>query len=118
MFRAQAAENNEFLARACDGDVEPPFPTRLVQRAEVHRHAAGLIGSVGEREQHDVALLALHALKVLNQHRLDGVVGEKRLQARILAARLVQQVQDQRLLLGVEGDDADGGRRPTGQDSA
>ena len=82
-------------------------PPGLVQRTEVHRDAARLIRAVGQREQHDVPLLALHALEILDEDGLGRVVREERLEPRILPACLIQQVLDEGLLLGIESDDAD-----------
>ena len=108
LFGPQRGEDQKLVARPGDRDVKPAVAAVAVERGDLCGDAAGLVGADGHREEDDVALVALHVLEVLDEDRLVGLVAvEKRLQRRVAAARLVEQVLDQPLLLAVEGDDAD-----------
>ena len=61
LVTAQTGEHAQLVARAGDGDVQAALAAVAVQGAKVHRHRAGNVGAVGDREIHDVALVALHA---------------------------------------------------------
>ncbi len=103
----EAGEDQQFLPRAGDGDVEPALAALAVERAEIHFQRSGGVLPEGDREQHHVALVALHVLQILDDRRLDPIVAEEPFEIGRLAPRGVQQVHDERLLLGVEGDDAE-----------
>lgn len=55
-----------------------------------------------------VPLVALHGFEILDKHGFEGVRGRKgRLGLRVRVACFVQEVLDQGLLFGIEGNDAD-----------
>ena len=95
-------------AGAGNCDVKSLLSSHAVDRPEVHRELAGEIGSEGHREQHHVAFVALDVLKIFNDHWLLAFVGEKPLKLAVSPAGLVEKVQNERLLLGVECDDSEG----------
>src|SRR5262245_55231520 len=69
----EARHDDQLLARPCDRDVEPALAAALRQRAEVQRaHAVGT-GPVADRNDDDVALVALDRLEALDDHRLAAL---------------------------------------------
>ena len=107
-IRREPGKNDEFLSRPRHGDVQPSFATIAVQGAEIHCQLACHVFPEGDREHDHVAFVALDVLQVLHDRRFDPVVGEKPFELRLVVAGEVEQIEDQRLLLRVEGDDAEG----------
>jgi hypothetical protein len=103
----EGREHDQLLAGAGDRDVEAALAAVAVERPEVHRHRPRRIGAVAHREQDDVALVALDRLQVLDQHWLRVLRCERRVERRVGAPRLIEQILDQALLGAAEGDDAD-----------
>ena len=112
---AEGGEDMQFRPGARHRHVQPPLAPVLVHRAEVHGELAGLVGAEGDGKQHHVAFVALDVFQVLDDHGLLALVGEEPFQGRVGLALGVQQVKDQPLLLGVEGDDAQRRARRFGQ---
>ena len=105
VLRAEGAENPDGAAGAGDRHVESPLSACGRERTEVQPERAGLlVPREGEREEDDVALVALNVLEVLHEQRILGT------HQRVLhdAHRgLLKLVEDQVPLLGVERDHPD-----------
>ncbi|MNO70655.1 hypothetical protein D3C76_615470 [compost metagenome] len=108
LIRAQGRKHPQLMPRPGDRHVQAALTARTVDRAEVHRHMAGGIGAVGDREVHDVTLVTLHTLQVLDEHWFQLSLGKVAFQRRIITPFVVDQVFNQLLLLAVEGDHANG----------
>ena len=68
MRRIERREQDDLRTRPGDGDVEPSLAAGLDQRPEVQRQPAGVrVRREREREQDDVALVALDVLEVLDE---------------------------------------------------
>lgn len=100
----ETREHDKFLPGTRDGDVQTTFASIAVQRTEVHRQLACGILPEGDREKNDVTLIALNVLQVLDDGGLDPLFGKKPLELRLIAARGIQKIENQRLLLRIEGD--------------
>src|ERR1035437_1132889 len=85
-----------------DCDVEPALASIAIEGPKVHRNSTGFVGTVTNRKENHVALIALNALKILHENRFAlnrWCVTEMDLELRILAAFLIEKILDQ-LLLG------------------
>ena len=101
-------EDDDLLLGARDGDVEAALAAGAVERAEVHREVALLVGRVADGEEDRVAFVALDVLEVLHEERLGERGVEEALDLGMLRLLLVEQVLDEPLLRHAEGDDAAG----------
>ena len=85
-------EYDDLFLRPRNGHVEPPLAAGAVQRAEVHHElSVGALG-VADREEYDVAFVALHVFEVLDEERLVRLVSEVVLELRVGGAALVYDV--------------------------
>ena len=104
----QGGEDAHFRTGPRHGNVQAPFASLPVERAEVHCHVPAAVRSVGHAEQDDVPLVALHGFEIHDEHGLEGVRGRKgRFDLRVRVALFVQKILDHGLLFGIEGNDAD-----------
>ena len=106
--RRERADDLDAPARTGDGDVQPPLAALAVERAEVHRQLAGLVGAVADAEEDHVALVALDVLEVLDEEAVEAVLVEEVVEALVVAARSrrsTSSISDGLRL--AEGDDAD-----------
>ena len=99
-------EHHHLVAGTRDSHVQTALAARVVERSEVHRHIAVLVGSVAYREEDDVALIALHVLQVLHEDRLVLVVGDG-FQSGVMIQFVGQDILDEVLLYLAERHDAD-----------
>src|SRR5690606_28177797 len=69
--RIEACEDDDFRRGAGDGDVQTTFSALPIEGAEVHRHRlpARRRRAIADRKQSVVALVAVHVLQVLHEHR-------------------------------------------------
>ena len=100
-------EDAHALARARRQDVEPAPSVLAVQRAEVVAQHAVRVLCVCDAEEHDIALVALYVLKVLDEERLAPAAREERLDRRVLAAAHFKFVLHCELLAQVERADSE-----------
>ena len=100
---AQVGEHMALPFRSGNQNVQPPFPALIVERPEVHGDVPGLVASVADADEDDVALVALHVLQVLHEEGLVWVGAEKRLAGRVLNPQLFQLVQNGLNLRCAEG---------------
>src|SRR5258708_12498743 len=71
--RVDRADDDELLPGAGYGDVEPALAAFAVQRPQVPVEDAVLIRAVADAEHDHVALVALHALQVLDEETAGGI---------------------------------------------
>src|ERR1700760_3105585 len=65
--------------------IQATLSALCAQRSKAHSHKAVRISSVANRNEDNVALIALDVLEILHEKRLVGVSVEKALRARIQA---------------------------------
>jgi len=107
----EAAEDEDFVLGAGDGDVEAASAAVAVEGAEVHGDFAGFVGGVADGEEDDVAFVALDVFEVFDEEgfAFDGwVVAKVGFDFGVFAAFFVEEVLDELLLGEAEGDDAVG----------
>ncbi|CPU63527.1 Uncharacterised protein [Mycobacteroides abscessus] len=104
--RLERAEHDDLLLGACHRDVEATLATGSAQRSPVQRDLAAGILRKGEREEDDVALVTLHILEILDEELLL-LASQGDLDEGVALSDLLEEVEDQLALLGVEGDDPD-----------
>ena len=94
--------------RAGDGDVQAPLTAFPVERSEVHRELAVLVAAVADAEDHDVTLVALDVLQVLDEEAVEAVFGEERVELRRASRRRRSSATSMACCLGFgERDDAE-----------
>ena len=103
--RADRAEDDHLLPRACDGNVEPSLTASAVHGAEVHRQFALGIATVADGEHHGGSLVALHCLQVLDEDRLRQLQ-DRGAHALVSIDQRVEEVLHQVLLRDAERNDA------------
>ena len=77
-----AADDLVAIAGTGDGDVQAPPSALLIKRAEVHGHLPILVRPVADRENQNVALVALHRFQALDEEPTEPVAGEEPIQVR------------------------------------
>ena len=101
-------------ASAGDRNVEPPLAALGQQRAEAIRQLAAAIFAVADAQDYRVALIALHALEILDKERLFAIEREKRLMIGSPVQRLIQRRLDALRVRNAHRDNAERFPRPAG----
>ena len=84
--------NRQGPPRAGDRHIQPSMAAIAIERPEIDRKRAFGVEAESDREQHDIAFVALDVFQVLHHGGLETLVGEKPFQLRLLAPRRIQQV--------------------------
>ena len=101
----QRAVDDHGFTRSGYRHVQAAMPALTVQRAEVHRDLARDVRPVSDREEDDIALVALHVLQVLDEQLLAGLRRDRAVKLGVGLPACIQQLVDQRLLRLIERDD-------------
>ena len=104
MLGTQRRKDIHLIARTRHGHVESPLAAHVVERSEVHGNTSLPVGTIPDREQYHVALVALHVFKVLDEYRFGRVICLF-LEFGICAELLAEQVFDKVLLHLAERND-------------
>src|ERR1019366_950729 len=104
---ADRADDDEPLASARDGDIQSAFAAFAIERAEVQFDLALLVASVADAEENDVALIALHRLKILDEKSFETIGLEESFKVRLLAQLAFDLILNGVHLREAEGDDAE-----------
>src|SRR5262249_31536578 len=100
VLRANRGHYLDSAARASDRNVQAPLPSIVGKRSHLQREGAVCVTGVANTENHDVALIALNALKVLYEEAMQTVVTEKVIEVRPMCPRVLDGGQ-YRLLLRI-----------------
>ena len=113
LLGADRADHRHAVARAAEDHVEALLAAALVDRTEVHEHAAVRSGRVADAQHDHVALVALHVFQVLDEQAVELVLVlaqvlafQPRGEFRILRGERFQRRFDLALLGLGEGDHA------------
>ena len=94
-------EDLHLIACTRNSNIQASLASIAVERTEVHRNLTKLVATIADREEDNIALIALHILQVLYKDWLVHTSCHN-LQVGVLAKHFVEHILNQRLLINVE----------------